>query len=95
MIFQQFQLFEGLRAQDAGIGAALCVYQQMVLEGRVTDEALVADVAGKGVGVPAVHSQVLIQLVLIAECLATVRTFKRTEAFPDEKVLEGCILVHK
>lgn len=71
------------------------MYQQMVLEGRVTDEALVADVAGKGVGVPAVHSQVLIQLVLIAEGLATVRTFKRTEAFPDEKVLEGCILVHK
>lgn len=31
VIFQHFQLFEGFRAQDAGIGAAVCVHQQMVL----------------------------------------------------------------
>lgn len=31
VIFQEFQLFEGFRAQNAGIGAALCVCQQMVL----------------------------------------------------------------
>lgn len=51
--------------------------------------------AGEGVGVSAVHPQVLVQLVLVAEGLATVRTFKRTEALPDEKVLEGCILVDR
>lgn len=50
--------------------------------------------AGKGVGVSAVNPQVVLQLVLVAEGLATVHAFKWTEALPDEKVLEGCILVH-
>lgn len=94
MILQQFQLLKRFRAQDAGIGATVGVHQQMVLQGRVTDEALAADVAGKGVGVSAVHPQVLVQFVLVAEGLATVHAFKRTEALPDEKVLERCILVH-
>lgn len=67
----------------------------MVLQSRVADEALAADVAGKGVSVPAVHAQVLIQLVLVTEGLSTVCTLKWTEALPDEKVLEGCILLHK
>ena len=66
--------------------------QQVVLQGRVTHEALAADVAGEGVGVPAVHPQVLVQLVFVPEGLATVRAFERTEALPDEKVLQCCIL---
>lgn len=60
------------------------MHQQMILQGRVTDEALAANVAGKGVGVSAVHPQVLVQFVLVSEGLATVHTFKRTEALPDE-----------
>lgn len=64
----------------------------MVLQGRVTHEALVANVAGKGVGVPTVDPQVLIQLVFVPEGLAAVGAFKRTETFPDEKVLQCCIL---
>lgn len=67
----------------------------MVLQGRVTHEALVANVAGKGVGVPTVDPQVLIQLVFVSEGLATVGTFKRTETLPDEKVLQCCILAYK
>lgn len=94
VILQELQLLERFRAQDAGIGAAVRVHQQMVLQGRVTDEALAADVAGEGVGVSAVHPQVLVQLVLVAEGLATVHALERTEALPDEKVLEGCVLVH-
>lgn len=34
----------------------------------------------------------LIQLVFVPEGLATVGAFKRTETFPDEKVLQRCIL---
>lgn len=64
----------------------------MVLQGRVTHEALAANVAGKGEGVPAVDPQVLIQLVFVPEGLATVGAFKRTETLSDEKVLQRCIL---
>lgn len=71
------------------------MHQQMVLQGRVTHEALAANVAGKGVGVPAVDPQVLIQLVFFPEGLATVGAFKRTETLPDEKVLQRCILACK
>lgn len=67
----------------------------MVLQGRVTHEALAANVAGKGVGVPAVDSQMLIQFVFVPEGLATVSAFKRTETLPDEKVLQCCILKQK
>lgn len=66
--------------------------QQVVLQGRVAHEALAANVAGEGVGVPAVDPQVLIQLVFVPEGLATVGAFKRTETLPDEKVLQRCIL---
>lgn len=68
------------------------MHQQMVLQGRVTHEALAANVAGKGVRVPAVDPQVLIQLVFIPEGLATVGAFERTETLPDEKVLKRCVL---
>lgn len=71
------------------------MHQQMVLQGRVTHEALVANVAGKGVGVPTVDPQVLIQLVFVSEGLATVGAFKRTKTLPDEKVLQRCILACK
>lgn len=71
------------------------MHQQMVLQGGVTHEALAADVAGKGVGVPAMDPQVLIQLVFVPEGLATVGAFKRTETLPDEKVLQRCILTCK
>lgn len=71
------------------------MHQQMFLQGGVTHEALAADVAGKGVGVPAMDPQVLIQLVFVPEGLATVGTFKRTETLPDEKVLQRCILACK
>lgn len=64
----------------------------MVLQRGVAHEALVANVAGEGVGVPTVDPQVLIQLVFVSEGLATVGTFKRTESLPDEKVLQCCIL---
>lgn len=71
------------------------MHQQMVLQARVTHEALAANVAGKGVGVPAVDPQVLIQLVFVPECLATVGAFKRTETLPDEQMLQRCILGRK
>lgn len=64
----------------------------MVLKGRVTHKALAANVARKGIGVPAMHPQVLIQLVFIPKGLATMGAFKRTETLPDEKVLQCCIL---
>jgi len=68
------------------------VHQQMVLQGRVTREALAANVAGKSVGVPAVDPQVLLQLVFVPEGLSTVGAFKRTETLPNEKVLQCRIL---
>lgn len=64
----------------------------MVLQGRVTHEALAANVAGKRVRVAAVDPQVLIQLVFIPEGLAAVGAFKRTETLSDEKVLQRCVL---
>lgn len=64
----------------------------MVLQGRVAHEAFAANVAGKGVGVPAVDPQMLIQPVFVPEGLATVGAFKRTETLPDEKMLQCCIL---
>lgn len=67
----------------------------MVLQGRVAHETLAADVAGKGVGVPAVDPQVLIQLVFVPEGLSTVGAFERAETLPDEKVLQCCVLRQK
>lgn len=64
----------------------------MVLQGQVTHKALAANVAGKGVGVPSVDPQMLIQFVFVPEGLATVGAFKRTETLPDEKMLQCCIL---
>ena len=71
------------------------MHQKMLLQGRVTHKAFAANVAGKGVGVSAVDTQVLIQLVFFPEGLATMGAFKRTETFPDEKVLQRCILKWK
>lgn len=64
----------------------------MVLQGRVTHEALAANVAGEGVGVPAMDPQMLIQFVFVPEGLSTVGAFKRTETLPDEKVLQRRVL---
>ncbi|KAG7217630.1 hypothetical protein INR49_021318 [Caranx melampygus] len=81
--------------RETGVGAVLRVNQQMVLQGRVAHETLAANVAGKGVGVPAVDPQVLIQLVFVPEGLSTVGAFKRAETLPDEKVLQCCVLRQK
>lgn len=65
----------------------------MVLQGRVAQEALAAEVAGEGVGLAAMDPQVLIQLLFVPEGLATVVALERTEALPDEEVLQRCILI--
>lgn len=92
VFFEHVQPFEGFRTQEAGVGAVLRVHQQVVLQGGVAGEAFAAYVAGEGVGVSAVDPQVLVQLLLVPEGLAAVRAFERTETFPDEKVLQRCIL---
>lgn len=68
------------------------MHQQVVLQSRVTHEALVANVAGEVVGVPTVDPQVLIQLVFVSESLAAMGAFERAETLPDKKVLQRCIL---
>lgn len=92
VLFEQVQPLEGLGAQDAGEGSAVCVHQQVVFQGRVAHEALGADVAGEGVGIPAVHPQVLLQLVFVPEGLAAVGALERSEGLPYEKVLQRSVL---
>lgn len=92
MVFEQVQPFKCFWAKETRVGAVLCVHQQMVLQGRVIHETLAANVAGEGIGFPAVDTQVLIQLVFVPEGLATVGAFKRTETLSDEKVLQRRIL---
>lgn len=92
VVFEQVQPFKGFWAQETGVGAVLRVHQQMILQGRVAHEALAANVARKGVGVPAVDAQVLIQLVFVPEGLAAVGAFKRAKTLPDEKMLQRCVL---
>lgn len=92
VVLEQLQSFKGFRAQETRVGPVFRVHQQMVLQGRVTHEGLAADVAGKGVGVPAVDPQVLVQLFFVPEGLSAVGAFKRTKTFPYEKVLQCCIL---
>lgn len=92
VVLQQLQPLERLRTQEAGVGAALCVHQQVVLQRRVAHEALPAAVAGEGVGVAAVDPQVELQLVFVPEGLAAQRAFERPEALPDEEVLQRGIL---
>lgn len=92
MLFEQVQPLEGFGAQDAGEGTAVRVHQQVVLQGRVTHEGLCADVAGEGVGIPAVHPQVLLQLFFVPEGLAAVGALERPEGLPYEKVLQCRVL---
>lgn len=92
VLFEQVQPLEGFGAQDTGEGTAVRVHQQVVLQGRVAHEALGADVAGEGVGIPAVHPQVLLQLVFVPEGLATVGALERPEGLPYVKVLQRCVL---
>lgn len=92
VLFEQVQPLEGFRAQDAGEGTAVRVHQQVVLQGRVAREAFGADVAGEGVGIPAVHAQVLLQLVFVPEGLAAVGALKRPEGLAYEKVLQRRVL---
>ena len=92
VLLQEVQLLEGVGAQQAGVRAVVHVQRQVVLKRRVRREALVAQVAGEGVGVAPVHPQVLLQLVLVPEGLAAVRALEGPEALPDEEVLQRCIL---
>lgn len=92
VLLEQVQPLKGFGAQDAGEGAAVRVHQQVVLQGRVAHEALGANVAGEGVGIPAVHPQVLLQLVFVPEGLAAVGALERPEGFPYEKVLQRRVL---
>lgn len=92
VLLKQVQPLEGSAAQDAGEGAAVRVHQQVVLQGRVAHEALGANVAGEGVGVPAVHPQVLLQLVFVPEGFAAVGALERPEGLPYEKVLQRRVL---
>lgn len=92
MVFEEVQPFKSFWAQETRIGAILCVHQEMIIQGRISREALAANVAGKGVGFPTMDSQVLFQLVFVPEGLPTVGAFKRTETLPDKKVLQRCIL---
>lgn len=91
MVFEEVQPFKSFWAQETRIGAILCVYQEMIIQGRISREALAANVAGKGVGFPTMDS-LLLQLVFVPEGLPTVCAFKRTETLPDKKVLQRCIL---
>lgn len=96
MLFEQVQPLKVFRAQDAGEGTAVRVHQQVVLQGRVAHEVLSADMAGEGVGITAVHAQVLLQLICVPEGLAAVGALERPEGLPYEKVLQCRVLqVHK
>lgn len=64
----------------------------MILQGRVTREALAANVTGKAVGVPSMDPQMLIQFVFVPESFATVGALKGTETLPDEKMLQCRVL---
>lgn len=95
VVLQQLQSFESLGAQEAGVGAVVRVLHQVVLQGGVAQEALAADVAGEGVGVAAVDPQVQLQLVLVPEGLPAQGAFERTEALPDEEVLQRRVLTRR
>lgn len=92
VVLQQLQSFEGLGTQEAGVVAVVCVLHQMVLQERVAQEALAADVAGEGVSVATVDPQVQLQLVSVPEGLPAQGAFERTEALPDEEVLQRRVL---
>lgn len=92
VIFEQLQFLKAFLTQKTWVGAAVCVHQQVVFQGRVAYEALAADVAGKSVGVTTMNSQMLFQFVFVPEGFSTVSAFERTKALPDKKVLECGIL---
>lgn len=92
MIFEQVQLFKGFWAQETGVRAVFRVHQQMVLQSRVTHEALRTNVAGEGIGISAMDPQVLLQFVFFTESFATVSAFERTKTLSDEEVSQRCIL---
>lgn len=93
MILKQIQTVKGLRAENAGVSFLVHVELHVALEGTAVDETLVADVTGqRAVPFPPMEPQVLVQLVLLPEGLPTLQAFKRAEGFPDEQVLQSCIL---
>lgn len=93
MILKQIQAVKGLGAENAGVRFLVHVELHVALEGTAVDEALVADVTGqRAVPFPPMEPQVLVQLVLLPEGLPTLQAFERAEGFPDEQVLQSCIL---
>lgn len=93
MILKQIQAVKGLRAENAGVCFLVHVELHVALEGTTVDKTLVADVTGqRAVPFPPMEPQVLVQLVLLPEGLPTLQAFERAEGFPDEQVLQSCIL---
>lgn len=93
VILKQIQAIKGLGAENAGVCFLVHVELHVALKGTTVDEALVADVTGqRAVPFPPMEPQVLVQLVLLPEGLPTLQAFERAEGFPDEQVLQSCIL---
>lgn len=93
VILKEIQAVEGFRAENAGVRFLVHVELHVALKGTAVDEALVADVTSqRAVPFPPMEPQVLVQLVLLPERLPTLQAFEWAEGFPDEQVLQSCIL---
>lgn len=93
VILEQIQAVKGLGAENAGVGFLVHVELHVALEGTTVNEALVADVTGqRAVPFPPMEPQVLVQFVLLPESLPTLQAFEGPEGFPDEQVLQSCVL---
>lgn len=93
MVFQQIKAVKGFRAKNARVRLLVRMELHVALQGGAADEALVTEVTGqRTVPLPPVEAQVLVQLVLFTEGLATLQTFKRPEGLANEQMLESCVL---